>query len=234
MSSVTAAAKTHSKRPSKRSRKSTTETVPVAAPLPDVAEVLIEQPVVVAPVVAQVVDEVGVAPATRTSSSRPTRDELLEFADSLFTIVDSEHKQSLENKKREVRSAVFRDIKNAVKKLRRDIGRAIKVKGVKRTAPNNTGFNKPVAISPALAKFAGWNASDLKSRTDVTRFLCAYIADKNLQNPEDRRQIKPDNRLAKLLDYDSKDEKPLTYFRLQPMMQRHYLKPATDAIAATA
>jgi chromatin remodeling complex protein RSC6 len=76
-----------------------------------------------------------------------------------------------------------------------------------------------------MAKFTGWNADELKSRVDVTKYLCNYIKEKNLQNPKDRRQIIADTKLAKLLDYDNKkDTQPLTYFLIQSHLKKHFIK----------
>jgi chromatin remodeling complex protein RSC6 len=60
---------------------------------------------------------------------------------------------------------------------------------------------------------------------DVTKFLCAYIKDNNLQNDADKRQIKPDAKLTKLLGYDAKAAtSPLTYFHLQKLLKPHFVK----------
>ena len=81
-----------------------------------------------------------------------------------------------------------------------------------------SGFLKPVSISANMAKFAGWHKDELKSRVDVTRFICDYVKTKNLQNPEDKRGFFPDKPLAKLLGYEEKT--PLTYFGLQTHMKK--------------
>jgi chromatin remodeling complex protein RSC6 len=76
-----------------------------------------------------------------------------------------------------------------------------------------------------MAKFTGWDPTELKSRVDVTKFICAYVKDHNLQNPEDRRQILADPKLTKLLKYDVKKEgNPLTYFRIQTSLKNHFPK----------
>ena len=83
-------------------------------------------------------------------------------------------------------------------------------------------------ISKEMAKFTGWNPTELKSRVDVTKYICKYIRDNNLQNPDDRRQIVADPKLSKLLEYDSKkEEKPLTYYRIQTFMKKHFITPPT-------
>ena len=59
----------------------------------------------------------------------------------------------------------------------------------------------------------------------ITKYICNYIKEHDLQNPKDRRQIKADPKLSKLLNYDSKRDDPLTYYRLQTHMKRHFIKP---------
>ena len=87
-------------------------------------------------------------------------------------------------------------------------------------------FKKPVPISKELSVFCGWKKDDLKSRTDVTRYICDYIKEKDLQNPEDRRKIIPDPKLKKLLGYNPKTDDPLTYPLIQRYMkvQEHFVK----------
>ena len=76
-----------------------------------------------------------------------------------------------------------------------------------------------------MAKFTGWNVDEPKSRVDITKYICSYIKDNNLQNPEDRRQILADSKLSKLLRYDPKKEtEPLTYFRIQSCLKSHFPK----------
>jgi chromatin remodeling complex protein RSC6 len=80
---------------------------------------------------------------------------------------------------------------------------------------------KPVKISKELAKFTGWAADQPKSRIEVTKFLCKYVKDNNLQNPSDKRQIVPDAKLAKLLGVAPEDA-PLTYPGMQKKIQPHF------------
>ena len=96
---------------------------------------------------------------------------------------------------------------------------------------NNSGFLKPVKISNEMAKFTGWNANELRSRVDVTKYLCNYIRENNLQNPKDRRQIIADAKLSKLLNYDNKKDnsEPLTYYRIQSYIKPHFIKPEVIA-----
>lgn len=85
----------------------------------------------------------------------------------------------------------------------------------------NSGFLKQVAISKEMAKFIGCSSTELKSRVDVTKHICAYIKDNNLQNPSDKREILPDTKLKKLLRVQ-KGDAPLTYYRVQSKLKPHF------------
>lgn len=121
----------------------------------------------------------------------------------------------------------LRSVNKALKCLRTDSARVLKLKP-KNSHPRTTtssGFMKPVRISDEMASFTGWEKDGLYSRVDVTKFICKYITDNNLQTPEDRRQIVCDEKLKALLKFDPSTAKdPLTYFRLQQYLQKHFVK----------
>jgi chromatin remodeling complex protein RSC6 len=97
----------------------------------------------------------------------------------------------------------------------------------------SSGFLKPVAISKDIAKFAGWDVKEKKSRVAVTKALCDYIKEHKLQNEKDKRQILPDAKLCKLLNYDPKTaSQPLTYFHLQSLLKNHFIKETATAVTA--
>ena len=60
------------------------------------------------------------------------------------------------------------------------------------------------------------------ARTEVTQYLIQYIKDNNLQWTENRKIIKPDSKLKKLLK-PAKNEY-VTYFNLQKLMNKHFIK----------
>jgi upstream activation factor subunit UAF30 len=146
-------------------------------------------------------------------------DELLKFLND-----ETESLRSSDSKTRTTGVKFLRQVVKRVKTLKSDTQRVSKQRNrSSRPANTSSGFMKPVKISKEMAKFTGWNPEELKSRVSITKALCQYIKDNNLQNPEDRRQIVPDPKLAKLLDYDQKrDGKPLTYYYLQQKIQPHF------------
>lgn len=115
-----------------------------------------------------------------------------------------------------------KDAQKLIKTKRKSVDTASDDATVKDANKVSSGFLKPVPISNAMASFTGWSPTELKSRVDVTKFLCSYIKDNNLQNPTDRRQIILDSKLTKLLDY--KEGTPLTYFDMQSHLKKHFPK----------
>lgn len=111
---------------------------------------------------------------------------------------------------------LLRKVTRQVNLLEKQAFRLVKNKKSVRKNKVVSGFQKPTRISKDLAKFTGWNDTDLHSRVEVTKFICDYIKTNNLQNPQDRRQIVPDTKLQKLLGYNPKKEtEPLRYYSIQ-------------------
>lgn len=80
-------------------------------------------------------------------------------------------------------------------------------------------FQVPVNISPALCAFLGRPSGSQESRSNVTKFITAYVKDNNLKNKHD---INPDTKLRSLLGIKEGDK--LTYFNLQKYLNVHYIK----------
>lgn len=158
----------------------------------------------------------------------PTKESVLEGFDVLQTMLEDEVKKRRDDSSKAKGVKFLRSLNKKVKTLRSQASRVMKQRH-RTTRKNNTnsGFLKPVKISKEMAKFTGWDPSELRSRVDVTKYICKYIKDHDLQNPEDRRQIcvDKDSKLRKLLGYDTnKDSNPLTYYRLQTYMKKHFVK----------
>ena len=85
-----------------------------------------------------------------------------------------------------------------------------------------SGFVKPAEISPALAKFLGVSNDTKIARTDVTKFITAYVKQHSLQAKDNGRKILPDAKLKALLNVQNGEE--VTYFNLQKYMKPHFVK----------
>jgi chromatin remodeling complex protein RSC6 len=163
-----------------------------------------------------------------------TNETVDESFDNIIKLIDSEIENIRNGQSKIVGVKFLRSMNKKIKLLKAKTSKFVKQKskGTRKTNNNtNSGFLKPVKISKEMGKFTGWGVSDLHSRVDVTKYICKYIKDNNLQNPSDRRQIIADNKLSKLLNYDSsKDDKPLTYYRIQSYIKPHFI-PADVQVA---
>ena len=160
----------------------------------------------------------------------PTKETVATEFDDLVGVIDEEIARLRESPGKAKGVKFLRSLGKKVKSLRGHSVRVMKQKQkTNRKNNTNSGFLKPVIISKDMAKFTGWNPAELRSRVDVTKYICKYIRDNDLQNPEDRRQILADKKLAKLLEYSADDdEKPLTYYRIQTYMKKHFTNPPRD------
>ena len=113
---------------------------------------------------------------------------------------------------KKIQKAVQKDIKSAERKQQRA--------GSKKGKREPSGFAKPAVISNELCDFLGKPYGTEMARTEVTKYLTAYIKDHNLQQPEDKRRINPDKKLLKLLKLSKDDQ--VTYFNLQKWMKPHF------------
>lgn len=114
------------------------------------------------------------------------------------------------------------------KKLAKEVTKLSKAKPVKKVkgaSPDGkktqSGFAKPTKLSPELYTFLGIADTELLSRTDVTRHINKYVKDNNLQKPDERKVILPDEKLGKLLNIP--DDVTLTYFNLQRYMKHLFI-----------
>jgi chromatin remodeling complex protein RSC6 len=180
------------------------------------------------------VEEAVAEPVAEASSSEEkrrrevTRETVEADFDGCIKILEDRIGDASAEDKKSGNTKLFRTLVKQIKSIKGDVARISKQR-VRGTRQNNTssGFMKPVKISSDIASFTGWDASQMRSRVEVTKFLCDYVKTHNLQNPEDRRQIIPDNKLSKLLDYDKKrEDKPLTYAYLQHKIQPHFVQSA--------
>jgi chromatin remodeling complex protein RSC6 len=154
----------------------------------------------------------------------PTSQSVEKEFDDLISGLDEEIKKLRESTAKSKGVKFLRTLNKRLKVLKNHALRVSKKKVTTRRNNNNSGFLKPVHISKELAKFTGWDQNELRSRVDVTKYICNYIKEKNLQDPADKRNIRveDDGNLKKLLKFDGKDKKPLTYYRLQTYLKSHF------------
>lgn len=148
-------------------------------------------------------------------------EEIEKSFDELYNSLETELKSLREDKNHSVGIRYLRSLARQVKSLKADCFRLLSRKVRKPSARNgNSGFMKSVKISVDMAKFCNFKADQLVSRVDVTKAICNYVKEKNLQNPADRRQFTPDEKLATLLGV----KEVITYYTLQKHIQKHFPK----------
>jgi len=166
------------------------------------------------PVVVAKVDENG-------SSAPPQSDEVV----SDDKTVDAENVVQVLADKIVSLAALVKDIQSSLKpvlkehdKLRKIVERIQKKRDNARKSPS--GFAKPNKISDELCDFIGVPHGTEKSRTDITRYINAYVKEHNLNKPTNRRIILPDDKLKNILKINNDEE--VTFFILQRLISHHF------------
>tara|TARA_Y100000991_G_scaffold154295_1_gene117360 strand:- start:1085 stop:1744 length:660 start_codon:yes stop_codon:yes gene_type:complete len=95
-----------------------------------------------------------------------------------------------------------------------------------------SGFAKPSKVSAELCTFMKKDAGTEIARTEVTQYLIQYIKDNGLQFSGNKKIIMPDATLKKLLAV--KDGEEVTYFNLQRLMNRHFVKASSEGVTMSA
>lgn len=154
-----------------------------------------------------------------------TRDDVEKSFDDLIKQLEEEIETVRQNDDKNKSKGVrfIRNVLKQVRQLRADALRVASKKNRRQGASGNSGnsgFMKPVKISSDMQKFTGLKEEQLVSRVDVTKSICNYVKEHNLQNQANRREFNPDQKLAKLLGTSA----PVTYYALQQHIQPHFIK----------
>ena len=192
--------------------------------------VLSTVPVVVATPVATASTTVHtpVAPSeTVVPATVPVAVEAVVADNVLSTIID----------KVNLLSAAIKDIQTNLKVLSKEYDKQQKIiekaQKKRQNAKNSpSGFAKPNKISDELCDFIGVPHGTEKSRTDITRLINAYVKEHNLNKPENKRFILPDDKLKKILNVGESEE--INYFILQKLISHHFPASASKTAAKTA
>lgn len=92
-------------------------------------------------------------------------------------------------------------------------------------AIRNSGLEKVMTITRDLAEFSGWDVNSQKSRVEITRLICSYIKDHDLQNKENKKEIVLDSALANLLQVE---DRSITYPHIQKHIYKLFVRPEAD------
>ena len=134
-------------------------------------------------------------------------------------------------------SAAIKDIQTNLKVLSKEYDKQQKIiekaQKKRQNAKNSpSGFAKPNKISDELCDFIGVPHGTEKSRTDITRLINAYVKEHNLNKPENKRFILPDDKLKKILNVGDSEE--INYFILQKLISHHFPASASKTAAKLA
>lgn len=205
--------------------------VQAEAPVGTTVEVPVE-----APVEVSVVDEKSSSDEEQKSSKKTNKKEAVEREVEALHALVSEFDEIFQSmrKNKEIKMPAFSkfmtDVKKKTNKL---VTLSLKLNKKKTTTgSSDSGFKRPVNISPAIAQFTGWDVNQPVPRVAVTNFICAYIKDNNLQNPNNKKIILPDDKLAAVLDYSVERDGDLTYASIQKFLSKHYIKIPTVKVEA--
>lgn len=211
----------------KKTTKKTAEvtTVPTEAapaPAPKTARKAAPKAEVVVPAVTDAAAPVVAAP----TSVRSAADILAALPDSLRALQTElqTRVRALVGEAQEAAKALKRDVRDSKRRRKVDPSEMTpEQKAAWEARRANNAFLKPRAISDELATFMGLPAKSQRSQTEVTKFVSQYVKSHNCFDPNFKRRIIPDAKLAKLLRV--KDGQEVTYLNLQGFLKVHFLKP---------
>ena len=147
----------------------------------------------------------------QTAKSKTHREECFDDISSSIMSLKSEV-SGLYAKLKQLEKAVNKEVKTLNKAVSRT-----KHKGNRKPS----GFAKSSKISESLCVFMNKPVGSEVARTEVTKYIINYIKENNLQRPENKKFINPDDHLKSLLEVPEGDE--LSYFNLQKYMNKHFV-----------
>jgi chromatin remodeling complex protein RSC6 len=230
MSSTVSVSKTNKMAADKKTQKKTAEPVaaaPVPAPAAPVKAVKAKKEKVTASKVEIVVPTVAAgAPAVIVAAPAQTSDTLLSNLTEQLKALSTEFTTRVRDAVKATQEAA-----KAAKKEARDSKKKRKVdpatlnpeqRAAWEARRANNAFLKEKPLSPELCQFMGLKTGEMRSQTDVTKFISEYVKSHSCFDPTFRRRILPNAALAKLLRVDDKTE--VTYLNLQKFLKVHFIK----------
>lgn len=179
------------------------------------------------------------AASTSTAAAVPLPAET-RSADQLLSAIQEHLKSLTADVSSRIRAIVAeaQDATRAIKREARDNKRRRRVDPADMTPEQratwearrlNNAFLKMRPLSDELSAFMGLPAKSQRSQTDVTKFVSTYVKTHSCFDPNFKRRIIPDAKLAKLLRV--KDSEEVTYLNLQKFLKVHFLKVDTPKTA---
>jgi chromatin remodeling complex protein RSC6 len=165
----------------------------------------------------------GSNPDEKLSRKKRSYVQLVSEVDQLNELVDHYVLDHRDPKNTDL-NRFLKGLEKGLRKVRVHVQKMGKTRGASSQSSGSaqSGFQKPVRISEAVAQFTGWSSEEPRARVEVTNFVCDYIKQNNLQSPTDRRVILADQRLSQLLEYNAERDGDLTYATIQKLLAKHY------------
>ena len=168
-------------------------------------------------------------PVQEKVTSEPVPSEEPEVKDDVTVLEDEVRVELTEMIKENLElQSRLRDMNTRFRKMQRTFTKTLKL--ARRTKGRRTqrsgkprapsGFAKPGPVSDELCVFLKVAKGTPLARTHVTKKITEYIKENDLQDPNDKRRIRTDATLKKLLNVDDNTE--LSYFNLQKYMKHHF------------
>ena len=114
----------------------------------------------------------------------------------------------------------LKDLDKSIKKERKTYAIAAKKSIDSVTKRKKTGLAAPRSVSDELADFMKIDKGSDVARTTVTARIVSYIKENDLEKPDNRRIILPDECLKRLFNCGETDE--VTYFNMQKYINHHF------------
>jgi len=127
-------------------------------------------------------------------------------------------------------------VEKKTKKVKHVVDLLIKLETKNATKPvkerKPCGFAIPSQVTDDMCEFMGVENGTPISRIQITQQINKYIKENNLENPENKQNILPDEKLWKILGEDARSAN-ITHFTLQKHLNKHFVKKtvAPESIA---
>jgi chromatin remodeling complex protein RSC6 len=118
---------------------------------------------------------------------------------------------------------IAQELKAFEKIIDKLIKKHLKVEEKEKAPRKKCGFALPTDVTNELCDFIGVEKETKIARTEVTKQIMSYIKTNNLQNPENKKMIVPDEKLWKLLGEEARG-KEITHFTIQKYINKHFIR----------
>lgn len=215
--------------PADKKTKSTPQSTPAPAPAPAPVETkgrkTAAKAEVTVPVTTPVTPVVTETAQTETRTADAILNTLQETLKSLSSEVSAKIRAAV-HEAVEATKALKREARDSKKRRRKNpADMTPEEKKAYEARRANNAFLKLRPISDELSSFMSLPPKSQRSQTDVTKYISNYVKTHNCFDPNFKRRIIPDAKLAKLLRV--KDGQEVTYLNLQSFLKVHFIKTAT-------